>query len=61
MEIDAMREPAAKRVEAIGEFIREQREQAQVSVRQLAKLADLHGRGARGNKPANLLLGFDSF
>lgn len=33
-----MREPA-KRVVAIGEFIREQREQAQVSVRQLAKLA----------------------
>jgi transcriptional regulator with XRE-family HTH domain len=29
----------AKRVLAIGEFIREQREQAQVSVRQLAKLA----------------------
>jgi transcriptional regulator with XRE-family HTH domain len=29
----------AKRVLAVGEFIREQREQAQVSVRQLAKLA----------------------
>jgi transcriptional regulator with XRE-family HTH domain len=35
---DTMTE-GAKRMVAIGEFIREQREQAQVSVRQLAKLA----------------------
>ncbi len=31
--------PTAKRVGAIGEFIREQREQAEVSMRQLARLA----------------------
>src|ERR1700744_163918 len=38
MNVDDLREHA-KRSAAIGEFIREQREQAQVSVRQLAKLA----------------------
>ena len=38
MDTEAFREPT-KAVGAIGEFIREQREQAQVSLRQLARLA----------------------
>jgi transcriptional regulator with XRE-family HTH domain len=38
MNVDELKEHA-KRTGAIGEFIREQREQAQVSVRQLARLA----------------------
>jgi transcriptional regulator with XRE-family HTH domain len=37
MDTDSFKEPA-KAVGAIGEFIREQREQAQVSMRQLARL-----------------------
>jgi transcriptional regulator with XRE-family HTH domain len=38
MKVDGLRE-SAKRAATIGEFIREQREQAQVSLRQLARLA----------------------
>ncbi len=38
MNVDGIRE-RAKKAATIGEFIREQREQAQVSVRQLARLA----------------------
>jgi transcriptional regulator with XRE-family HTH domain len=37
--VDGTREQARRSSAAIGEFIREQREQAQVSVRQLARLA----------------------
>ena len=38
MNVEGLR-VSAKRATTIGEFIREQREQAQVSLRQLAKLA----------------------
>jgi transcriptional regulator with XRE-family HTH domain len=38
MKVDGLRE-SAKRAATIGEFIREQREQAQVSLRQLARVA----------------------